>query len=189
MLQIKRSKDSRILKCIIHRLADIPGGVTIQTSELGGDTLLEGTPISAGNDGIYHVTKTVLVVTDAAADAKQYEIAKGSQLKTNDYIGSADIAGKKVTNIDKTDPSKDVITLNATLAVAVAAGTVLSEVKAADSKELKYSPVAVAGSSYSIYPNDNLFVDAWVFGMVKEGMAPSVGNEVKQALKGIIYIK
>lgn len=29
MLHIKRAKDNRVVKCIVSRIADIPGGVTV----------------------------------------------------------------------------------------------------------------------------------------------------------------
>ena len=65
MLQVKRQKDKRVIKSILHRIADVPGGVTINTSELGGKVLFEGTPIGPGSDGMYHVQKTALIVTTA----------------------------------------------------------------------------------------------------------------------------
>ena len=44
-LTIKRAKDNRVVKCILHRIADIPGGVTVKTANLGGTALFEGTPL------------------------------------------------------------------------------------------------------------------------------------------------
>lgn len=44
-MQIKRKKDNRVVKCILHRVADIPGGVTVETATLGGKALFEGTPL------------------------------------------------------------------------------------------------------------------------------------------------
>ena len=59
MLQVKRQKDKRVIKSILHRIADIiPGGVTINTSGTSAvRALLEGTPIGPGSDGMYHVQK------------------------------------------------------------------------------------------------------------------------------------
>ena len=52
-LSIKRQKDNRVVKCVLHRVADIPGGVTLSVAELGGSALFEGTPIGKGSDGMF----------------------------------------------------------------------------------------------------------------------------------------
>lgn len=41
-LTIKRKKDNRVVKCILHRVADIPGGVTVSVANLGGSALFGG---------------------------------------------------------------------------------------------------------------------------------------------------
>ena len=57
-LTIKRKKDNRVVKCILHRVADIPGGVTVSVANLGGSALFEGTPLAKGANGLYVVCKT-----------------------------------------------------------------------------------------------------------------------------------
>src|SRR3712207_8872392 len=64
-LTIKRKKDNRVVKCILHRVADIPGGVTVSVANLGGSALFEGTPLGVGTDGLFVVCKTAQVVTKA----------------------------------------------------------------------------------------------------------------------------
>lgn len=76
-LTIKRAKDNRVVKCILHRIADIPGGVTVLVANLGGSSLFEGTPIGKGKNGAFEVCKTAQVITKADAAAKTYEVAKG----------------------------------------------------------------------------------------------------------------
>jgi len=44
MITIEGMKDSRVVKCILHRVADIPGGGTVAVAGLGGKGLAEGTP-------------------------------------------------------------------------------------------------------------------------------------------------
>lgn len=190
MLKIDRKADSRVVKAIMHRIADIPGGVSIKTSVLGGTALLEGTPIGpvAGGDGLYGVVKTAKVITEAAIDATTYEVAKGHHFKIGDFFGTADCAGKAITAIDKTSSAvKDTITLAATLGAVVAVGTVA--IQTADGgKVTLITPTAVAGTSHDVVASDNLFVDAWLMGVVKEANAPVVSAAVKTALKGVIYL-
>lgn len=45
-LRIDRKKDNRVVKCILHRVADIPGGVTVKVANLGGTGLFEEHPLA-----------------------------------------------------------------------------------------------------------------------------------------------
>jgi hypothetical protein len=190
MLKISKSKDSRIVKAILHRLADVPGGVTVKTAELGGSALLEGTPLAyLADDGMYHVTKTALIVEDVAADATTISIAKGSHLKVGDKIGTEGANGQAITAIDKTDASKDVVTVGTTLGVAITAAskTVAYETAGAN-KIVKYVPTCIAGQNADVVASDNLFVDAQVIAVVRAVNAPAVNDTLKSTLKGINYI-
>ena len=176
-LTIKRKKDNRIVKCILHRVADIPGGVTVQVANLGGSALFEGTPLGKGSNGLYVVCKTAQVITEATEAATTYEVAKGHHFKVGDRFATAACNGQTITAIDKTDAAKDVIT----------AGTCAFESSGANNT-LKVTPVAIAGSNYDVEHGDNLFVDAWVIGVVKEANAPAMDNAIKSALKSIVYV-
>ena len=190
MLKIERSSDLRTLKSILHRVADIPGGVSLKTADLGGAALLEGSPIGPLGDGsgLYGVTKTAKVVTEAANNATTYEVAKGHHFKVGDYFAVTGANGKQITAIDKTtNADKDVITLSATLGVVVAVDTVAFQSEGANGT-LKVTPICVVGSSYDIETTSNLFVDAWLIAVVKETVAPKATAAIKTALKGIHYI-
>ena len=113
MLHIKRAKDNRVVKCIVHRIADIPGGVTVSVANLGGNDLFEGTPIGVGANGLFVVCKTAQIVTKSEANATQYEVAKGHHFKVGDRFATDACNGQKITNIDKSNPAKDVLLLNA----------------------------------------------------------------------------
>ncbi len=176
-----------MVKCIAARIADIPGGVTVETSKLGGKALFEGTPLGKGNDGLYNVVKTAQIVTAAAADATAYDVAKGHHFKTGDRFSAGGANGQVIASIDKTDPAKDVITLTATLGKAVKVGDTAFESAGANTT-LKVQPLTVAGSNMDVDPDgDNLWVDAWLIGTVRESNAPAVNDAIKAALKGIIY--
>lgn len=185
-LVIKRQKDSRVVKCVLHRTADIPGGVTVSVANLGGTAVLEGTPLGKGTNGLYVVCKTAQVVTEANSTATKYEVAKGHHFKVGDRFATAACNGQLITGIDKSDPAKDVITVQTTLGATVTAGTCAFESKGSD-KELKVKPVAIAGSNHDI-AGGNVFTDAWCIGVVRESNAPAVNDAIKDALVCIRYV-
>lgn len=187
MLTIKRAKDNRVVKCVLHRIADIPGGVTVKVAKLGGTALFEGTPLGMGADGLWNVCKTAQVITEANASATNYEVAKGHHFKVGDRFATADCNGQTITSIDKSDPAKDVITVGTTLGATVKAGTCAFESSGAN-KVLKVSPTVVAGSNMDVEPGSNLWCDAWVIGVVKKAVAPIVNATIEAALKGVVYV-
>jgi len=186
-LTIKRQSDNRVTKCVLHRIADIPGGVTVSVSELGGNVLFEGTPIGVGSNGLYKVVKTAKVVTAATSSATTYEVAKGHHFKVGDYFAAGTANGQAITAIDKTDPAKDVITVGTTLGVAITVDTVAYQTTGSN-KTLAVTPSAFAGSTEDVEEGNNLFVSAWVIGVLKEANAPAVTEAIKTALKGVIYV-
>lgn len=184
---IKRQKDNRVVKCILHRVADIPGGVTVKVADLGGSSLFEGTPIAIDSDGLGHVCKTAQVIAEAVNDAVAYDVAKGHHFKVGDRFATAACNGQTITAIDKSDAAKDVITVGTTLGAKIDAGTCAFESSGAN-KTLKYTPKVFAGSNEDVNANDNLFVSAWAIGVLKESNAPIVNDTIKSALKGVVYV-
>lgn len=75
------------------------------------------------------IVVNVGIVEAADNAATSLKIAKGSYLSPGMFIGNGS-KGAKVAAIDKTGPSYDVVTLEATLGVAVKAGDVLFEASA-----------------------------------------------------------
>lgn len=191
MLKIERKSDSRVIKAILHRVADVPNGVTVSVADLGGAVLLEGTPLAyAAADSMYHVCKTALILTDAANDATTYDVAKGHHFKVGDKFGTEGANGQAITAIDKTtNTDKDVITVGTTLGVAItAASKTVAYETAGVNKTVKYAPTAVAGSTYDVVAAESLFIDAWVIAVVRTGNAPAVNATLTGTLKGIHYI-
>lgn len=188
MLHIERKKDNRVVKCILHRVADIPGGVTVKVSTLGGTALFEGTPIGVDANGLYAVCKTAQIITKAEAGVTTYEVAKGHHFKIGDRFATADCNGQTITAIDKTDAAKDIITVEAALSESeIAAGTCAFESSGAN-KTLKVAPVAIAGSNEDVKNESNLFVSAWVIGVVNKATAPIVNDAIQSTLKGVVYV-
>lgn len=186
MLSINRKKDNRIMKCVLHRTADIPGGVGVSTVSLGGSALLEGTPIGNGANGLYEVCKTAKILTKAENNATTYEVAKGHHFRVGDRFAANDCKGQTITAIDKTDAAKDVITLQATLGKVVNVGDCAFESGGGDKPKVK--PIAITGSNEDVEQGSNLFVSAWVIGVVREENAPAVNEDIKASLKGIVYV-
>lgn len=186
-MTIKRSREQRTVKCVLHRVADIPGGVGVAVANLGGSVLYEGTPLGKGANDLYEVCKTAKVLTKAEASATTYEVAKGHHFKVGDRFATSDCNGQEISAIDRTDAAKDVIAVKASLGKVVAAGACAFESKGEDT-ELKVTPIAVAGSDEEVNTGDNLFVSAWVVGVVREANAPAVNDTIKSALKCVAYV-
>ena len=186
-LTIKRAKDNRVVKCILHRIADIPGGVTVKTANLGGTALFEGTPIGKGKDGVFEVCKTAQIVTKAEESATTYEVAKGHHFKVGDRFATDACNGQTITAIDKSDVTKDIITVDTTLGAVVNAGTCAFESSGAN-KTLKVVPIAIAGSNEDVDEKSNLFVSAWVHAVVRESNAPIVNGAIKNGVKNVSYV-
>lgn len=187
-LTIKRKKDSRVVKCLLHRTADIPGGVSVSVANLGGHALYEGTPIGKSDDnGLFVVCKTAKILTQASESATKYEVAKGHHFKSGDRFAVNDSNGQLITAIDTSNESKDVITLQTTLGKAVNAGDCAFE-STSEGNDLKVTPIAVTGQSEDVTTGDNLFVSAWVIGVVRGENAPIVNDKIKTALKGVVYV-
>lgn len=188
MLTIKRNSDTRVVKCIMHRVADIVGGVTVDVSKCGGALLREGTPMGEGSNGLKRVVKTVKVVaaTSATTDT-QYKVEKGHHFIAGDKISDGVKNAQEIASIDKSNAAYDVITVSTTLGGALAIGDVLFEA-ATGAKTLAVTPTCIAGSTYDVEANSNLFVDAWVMAVVKASNAPAVNAAIKTALPAVIYV-
>lgn len=185
-LSIKGRKDNRVIKCIHHRVADIPGGVTIESASLGGSAVFEGTPIGPGGaNGLCKVCKTAQIVEAVAAGGTTVKVAKGHHFKPGDYLATESENGIKIASIDKTDPTADVITLQSGVVGAVAINTCAFQSSAAN-KTLAVKPNTIAGSNQDV--EGNVFMDVWCIAVVNAKTCPIVNDTIKNALKGIHYV-
>lgn len=185
-MTVNRRKDTKTPKVLMHKVADIRGGVSVNVSELGGDFLREGAILSAPDNGICHVVKIASVTADVAETDTAVKVGKFHNFKEGDFI-MLDENGKasKITKIDTSNKSYDVLTLDAALGV-ISAGTQVVEAKAASTTTtsvLKYVPLSVVGTGKRIEPKSNLDTDAWVIAVTKDNPLPKC---VAKHLKGII---
>lgn len=184
-MTVTRRKDTQTPRVLMHKVADIRGGVSVNVSELGGDYLKEGSVLSAPVNGICHVIKIADVTADVGSTAKTVKVAKGHNFKVGDAVLVAlTSVATLITAIDTSNSAYDTITLKATLG-AISAGGQLVEAaeESADASALKYTPLAISGTGKPVIANTNLNVDAWLIAVTKGNKLPAF---VESALKGII---
>lgn len=185
-MTVQRRKDTKVPRVFMHKIADIRGGVSVNTSELGSDYLNEGAVLSAPVDGICHVVKVAEVVADAGAADKVIKVKKGHNFVVGNVV-MTDEGGLAyaITKIDTTSKTYDSITIETTLG-AISIGGHLVEAAAKSTtttSKLKHIPLAVVGTGKPIAKGQNIDTDAWLIGVTKGNRLPDC---VTKHLKGII---
>jgi len=176
-MTVNRRKDTKTPKVLMHKVADIRGGVSVNVSELGGDYLREGAILSAPVDGICHVVKIAVVAADVDAADKTIKVAKFHNFKAGDFVMlDENSAAVKISSIDDSNKAYDTLTV-ATALGAISKGAQVVEASAASTAEaktsaLKYVPLAVVGTGKRIEPKTNLDTDAWVIAVTKGNPVP-----------------
>ena len=161
-MNIVRTSEETPKIVIQHKIADIPGGVTVKTSNLTATVLPEATPLAVGADGKYVVVAVAKVVEAAGASATTYSVAKGHLFVVGDKVWKTSSVNVNITAIDTSNADKDIITVDATLG-ARAAGSSLT---AGGLGEI----VAIAGETQKIRKGFNLFASAWTFAQVNKAL-------------------
>lgn len=186
-MTVKKVRDTRVPRVFQHKVADVRGGVGVVVSELGGDFLLEGTPLSIPDKGRCHVIKTAEVVEQVESDATEVKVKKFQHFKEGDFVMLT--VGAKAVKVAKVDRSKanfDTITLEEALGSTIEKGKHLLEAKEkseSNTSELKYTPFALVGRGQKVVQGDNFDTDAVVIGVTRGANIPA---EVLQYLKGIV---
>lgn len=186
-MTVQRRKDSRLPHVFMHKIADIRGGVSVKTSELGGDFLHEGAVLSVPENGICHVVKLALVVAAVAASDTAIKVKKTHNFKEGDFVMFAE-GGKAyaITAIDRTsNKTFDTITVGTALG-EISEGGFLVEAKAESAtttSELKFEPLSMVGTGKQVDTKSNLNTDAWLIGVTKGNPLPEC---VAKYLSGII---
>lgn len=183
-LVITKKQGVRRSRAFTHSLADIPGGVCVNTAELTQDTLAEGTPVGKDSNGLWHVCKTAVLAANAANDATTYTVKKGHNFKVGDVImlktkGKAYAITAIATN--STDTNADDLTVGTTLGLAATAGDVIFQgaAAAASNSAFKYAPLGLINTSYDV--ESNLFVAVTTIGQVEGAKIAPLG-EIADAL-------
>lgn len=189
-MTVTKVRDSHIPRVFVHKVADVRGGVSVVTSELGGDYLLEGTPLSVPDRGLCHVIKTAEAIEVAQASATEVKVKKFEQFTEGDFVMLA-VGAKavKVVKVDRTKADHDTITLEKALDAEIKAGDSLLQAKAeseSNTSELKHVPFCLVGTGARVVKGDNVATDGVLMGVTRGANLPP---SVLQYLKGIIDYK
>lgn len=185
-MTVQRRKDTQTPRVFIHKIADVRGGVSVNSAELGSDWLPEGTVVSQPVNGICHAVKVAEVSTAVDESGTVISVKKGSLFNVGDFVlTKVGDKASKITAIDKSGKADDKITILASLGSIELGGFIAeaSEASSTTTSALKYEPFAVVGTGKPILPNDNINTDAWVIGVTKGNPLP---DYVANKLKGII---
>jgi len=194
-LQVTKSSDTQYNPVFLKILEDIPGGVTLQTSDLKSTTeeLKAGAIIGedGSTSGLYHLIKTAEVHADVT-EGNDIQVEKGHEFKVGDFISNGN-ASSEITAIDTSNSDYDVITV--TNGFACNDGDILylstSEGNDAADVAMKYTPSAITKDTVAVITysasgkrtETNVNVAAVVRGTVNESLLPfKVHSNMKTAL-------
>lgn len=198
----KREREFQYPPGIEKIIEDVIGGGTIDRRDLqnalfNGKALDELPPIvivvKDPETGLYHVLKTA-TVSEAAADATAYKVAKNHLLGVGDFVtvgGALTGASDKITAIDKSNADFDTITLAATIGAA-AKGLVLVQAKdkqAAKAAKLPYDGELVVTMNKVDLTVANQQSGLLVRGTVNESCMPfPVDKDLKALMSFIRFV-
>lgn len=191
-MQVFSKTESRSSLSWVAKLEGVPGGVTVAVLDLTQAGVSDGTPIGRDANGLYHVVKTARVKSDAGATDSSYAVEKGHNLRKGDYVTNK--LGSKayaIIAIDTSAGDKDVITLSATLGVALKAGEVLLEAKGestTSTSTFKYEPWGLVGTSFDVVVGDSHLTDCIVRGTIREANIPPIHPDIKSKLPLIRFV-
>lgn len=185
-MTVTKRKDSSLSRVFVHKVADIRGGVSVNTSELNVDFLKEGRPICAPVSGVSHVIKYALVQANATNTAVKIKVYKGHDFKVGDVVCAAENStAYAISAIDTSNTAYDEITIGTTLGVALTKDSSYifhAKEAGASGSALKYEPFALVGTGKPVVSNQNLDTDAWIIGVTTNNALPSL---IAGKLKGI----
>lgn len=179
-MTVKKRSDTKLNRVFMHKIADVRGGVSVSSSELGSAFLLEGTPISKPVNGICHAIKVARLTADVQESETDIKVAKNHNLKVGDYVMSAEGTAVKITEINDSAKTLDTIKIGSALGTLKKGATI---VEATEEGALKYEPFALVGTSIKNEINSNIIVDAWLIGVTAGNTLPDF---VANKLTGII---
>lgn len=182
-MTVTRRKDTDVRNPLVHKIADIRGGVCVAAQDLTQDYLPAGTPISKPASGIAHVCKFAILQASAANDATTYKVLKGHNLKVNDKIFA--VSGGKnyaITAISTSNSAYDELTVGTSLGVALAEGAAIYQGGAtagATAGAFLHTPFAITGTGAHV-SDTNIIVDAWIHAVTQGNpLPPLIASELK----------
>ena len=173
----RRQQDAAKKNAIFHKIADLPGGVTVETTGLTAEIIPEATLLTPGTGGKWKTIAEAVVLEVASASATDYVVKKGHLFKVEDKILKSGSTTVNITAINTTDANKDTITVDATLG-AKAVGDSLVEGG-------KGNAVGITGEDVVIKTGANAWVSCWVNAVINSAIKPEPANKPT----GVIYVK
>lgn len=183
-MTVKRRKEVKTPSVIMHKIADIRGGVTISTEDLGGDYIREGAFIAAPVNGICRIYKTAIVAENADESAEEIKVEKFHNFRVGDRLELQGLMGSVEKTISDIKSGKDYDTF--VFDSNIGGDQVKGGVIMAHRTLLPDSPaVAIVGTGKPIERGENVITDAWAFAVTKGNPQPF---GVMHTLKGIVNI-
>ena len=171
----------------MHTIADLPGGVTLHSENLGGAYLQVGTPIGKAEKGIYQVEKIAATYTEIRADSKELKVEKGHHFLAGDYI-AADIAdGQRIVSVNKQSVEYDILTLEQPFSVMLPKQTALFASEG-NNKQPKVVPIALVAASTLVPREGELYCGAWLICVVKEKQNLPIAQTLREHLKTVLFV-
>lgn len=170
---VKKQSGIKTYPVFAHKIGDIKGGVSIDTSELGGNLLHEGTPVSKPIDGVCHVIKVAVVLEKVEENATSIKVKKNHCLKAGDVVFTA-INGKAVAvKSIRSNKDSDTLTLSEAIGTIEAGGFLTEAAQVGESgADIKYKPFALTGTSEYFQSDANLITDAWIVAVTSSHKLP-----------------
>lgn len=143
--QINRKQDVRRVRACTHNLADIPGGVSIDPSNLvPGRPLLEGSLLSVPNSGFAYVLKSAPIYEAPSEASNTIKVLKTHHFLPGEAITFVQgLKAVRITKIDKDNPEYDIIHTDSNIARA----------RTSDGFQIFQAKAAEESSSYAVIPN------------------------------------
>lgn len=176
-MRIEKFTEQRKVEGFYHKIADIPAGVSVKTSDyLSNGVIKEASLLYPSENGLYIVATSSKVVEDAQSSATTYAVAKGHLFKVGDKIKKNKTASVNITAINTSDANKDVLTLSESLGVK-RVGDVLEQ-------HIAGEPIGVVGESVYFRKGDNVLVSAQVIAVINK----NIHSEPLNKPVGIVYV-
>lgn len=185
-MKIEQLTTTRETTPIVQNIGDIPGGMTLKTTNMGGEYVYAGSPLcrtytSGSLDGMVEVVKTAEVQANYTSGTS-IRVLKGHHFKVNDGIAQEGLTvSDTITAIDKTTSTAyDTLTIAGTIG-ACSAGTVLIQVTV--DATVKHTAVAYGGESgtsattIKVDKGHNIVVGDYIAGAT-DASDPMTGKQV-----------
>jgi len=165
-------------------LEDIPGGGTVENDDFptSSSGMKAGALLGKASDGIWHLTKTAMLVEGVGTTASGFEVLNNHEFKVGDYLTVPTLAssGTAITAISASGTGNDVIEVYWE-GPAVAASGLIVAASGIGASPMKYPPTAIASNSFSL-DDENTGVGLMVRGRVVKNLQPYYTDATLRAL-------